>query len=415
MRVFFASVFICLSGAAFAADGEALSLEQAFSMSLARSETLAQQGETAAGLEAKIAEMEANLRPRVSLFGTQIWQDTPGAADVSGPMASTKPQYGFNLHHALYSGMRDMLSVKSAKTQAGAARQAYERARQLLYQDTAQAYMNLLFSAQELEIRRAQIELTRSRITELSAREKIGRSRASEVMAARSQLALNEAQLAQALGSARVYQWTFRFLTGLESDAKVQSMPQPEHADIKPYLAACVLRPDAEQQRRNIEAADIFADSQSRQKLPSAAVDANYYLERPSGSAEHVYWDAAFSFSLPLYLAGSVDAQVKAAQSAARSARLGLTLAMRQAYTDVQSAYDGLASALHQARALEAAFSAARANSKAQEDDYRLGLVTNLDVLSAQSSAEDTRLQLEAAKAAAVLAKIRLEVAAGMK
>ncbi|MDD2774198.1 MAG: TolC family protein [Elusimicrobiales bacterium] len=391
-----------------------ITLAEAFRLALARSEDLAGKGEAVTFYEARIDELQSNLRPRAAFGVSQKWQDASSPSDDPSSSSPTSQRLAaVNVHHSLFNGLRDIIAVKAAQSQTAAARLAYERARQLLYQDVASAYLNLLAIHDELDIRRKQIEITGKLISELSSREKIGRSRPSEVLAAQAQLAQNQAALAVATGQERVFQWTFRFLTGLDMDARPAVLEPPAPAKISEYLIRAHSRADVEQARRTLEYAGLFTNYQKNQKLPTADFDGNYYLTRPDGAARHVYWDATFSVSLPLYLGGSADAQVAEAQSNRRSAELALSLALRQAELDVRSAQDNLLSSLYMTAALAKALAAAQANEKAQEADYRYGLVTNLDVLTAQTASQNTMLQLSNAKVAAQAAKIRLEVAAG--
>ena len=64
-------------------------------------------------------------------------------------------------------------------------------------------------------------------------------------------------------------------------------------------------------------------------------------------------------------------------------------------------------------QALERAAELASANAEAQARDYRLGLVTNLDVLGSLSLLQQSRLQLIQSRLVAVLDAVKLEVAAG--
>ena len=420
MKMPLVAMFCVLPFAAFAQDAakpqaKPVTLPEAFKEALAQSETIAEQGETVNFYEARITEMEAAFRPRVSFAASQLWQDTSaGQDDPTGSSPTSKPQAGIVFHHSLFSGMRDMLALKASKSQGDAAKLAYARARQLLYQNVAQAYLNLLSVQDELAIRQSQIDINKQLITELKSREKIGRSRQSEVLAAQSQLAQDEASLANALGRERVAQWTLRFLTGMDADAQPAALAPVARTSITDYLIKAHSRPDVEQARRNLDYSEIFTESQKNQKLPTAAFDADYYLKRPQATTQHVYWDATFSVSVPLYLGGVVDAQVAEADASRRLAEQALHLALRQADLDVHSAHDNMISSLFITDSFQNALAAAQANAQAQKADYRYGLVTNLDVLTSQTAVENTRLQLEQAQISAQLAKVQLEVAAGM-
>ena len=88
-----------------------------------------------------------------------------------------------------------------------------------------------------------------------------------------------------------------------------------------------------------------------------------------------------------------------------------LTLARRP---EVRAAHRDLGSSISAARALEKAAALAEANAKAQAEDYRLGQVTNLDVLGALNTLQQARLQLSRARLDAYWANVRLNVAAGL-
>ena len=234
------------------------------------------------------------------------------------------------------------------------------------------------------------------------------------MLAAQSQLAQDQAALASSLGAERVAQWTFRFLTGMDGDAKPAALAPVGKVAIDDYLVKAHSRPDVEQAKRNLEYAELFMDSEKNQRLPSAAFDGHYYLDREAGTLRHVYWDTIFSVSIPLYLGGSIDAQTAEADAQRRSAVLALQLALRQADLDVHSAHDSLLSGIFSADAQQNALAAAQANAAAQKADYRYGLVTNLDVLTSLTTVETTKLSLEQAQIAVQLSKAQLDVAAGI-
>ncbi len=395
--------------------GRSINLDQSFKLALARSETLAQHGETVEQLYAEIERIKAGFRPAVEFNASQIWQDksSDNSSGASSSNQTSRPQALVNLHQPLFSGMRDIFAVRSAETQRLSVSCGLERAKQLLYQNTAQAYFGLLQIHHEITLRGEQIELTKKRIDELQAREKIGRSRRSEILAAQAQMLQNEAQLADALGREKVRQRVFRFLAGLETDARPEEARLPDANGRKHYLGKIQSRYDIKAARFNLEYAQLQTDIRRRQKLPSLSFDGNYYLKRPRGSLETIRWDAGFFLGLPLYSGGSIGAQIKQSEAGERFAEQALTLVLRQAELDVNSAYDSLRSSLLVTSVLEKAVETAQANAEAQSADYLLGLVTNLEVLNSLSSVQELKLQFENAKISASLQRIYLETAAG--
>ena len=420
MKTALVAGLLCLANGARAAStspvaGRPISLPEAYRLTLARSEELAQRQYSVRELEARISELWSNVKPRLGLAGTQFWQDTPGeaAGGASNLTQTSRPQAAVTLHQPLFSGLREFLALKATRAQGESAQLQLQRVRQLIYQDVAGAYVNLLSVHLEMKSRQALIDLTEERIKELRSRERIGRSRESEVLAAQSQQAQAVSDLAAARGQERRAQAVLRFVTGLEEDLSPAGLAMPSAQAAEPFLERARRRPDVMARLRDIEAARTAVDIQRRQRWPSINLDGNYYLKRPVGVTEHIRWDATLSASVPLYDGGAVSGQTAQAQARFGSAEQGLSLTLRTAERDVRQSHAALDSALSVVSALERALTLADANAKAQTADYRMSLVTNLDVISALNTALETRLRLDRARLQAALARVQLEVAAG--
>jgi outer membrane protein len=396
-----------------AAGVRTLTLDEAYDAALRRSEAVAEKGETYAQILAQVDQLWAAVKPRLSLNAQQEWQDTPGP-NVNFPLPAGNPTVAINGHQPIFSGLRDFLAVKAGKAQGESAELAVARAKELLYQDTANAYLNLLQTHRDIATHESQVKLTDDRVKELKNFEDIGRSRKSEVLAAEAQQAQDQADLETSRGQERVDQATLQFLTGLDETLAPQEIAAPAAAeDEKPYLERSTRRPDVEGARRDLEYTNLYVSIQARQYWPTIAVDGNYYLVRPKNFSQHINWDATLSGVLPLYWGGQIRAQTRQAQAQARYNEQALSLALRTAALDVHSAHSDLESYVSIVAALQKAMTLAEANAKAQIADYRHGLVTNIDVLASLTTVQTTRLRLDAAQIQAYFARVRLEVAAG--
>jgi outer membrane protein len=384
-----------------------ITIEDAFLLALSKSESLAQQNEAIAGLEAAERALRSNFLPRLDFNGTRFQQDTPDST-----VQPSKTQGMFSIRQSLFSGMRDYLSAKAAGTQTEAAKLDMARARQSLYLNVARAYLDLLAAQWDIDVRNEQLKITRDRLEELRSRERIGRSRSSEVLAAQSQLAQDEAQLQNALGSERVCQQVLKFLTGAQEDMAPAHVSLPSPPAIDGFLRGAEARADISARRKDLETAATRVDIQGRQRWPSLDAEANYYIKRPHSSSG-INWDALLTLQIPLYTGGQTGAQTDQASAAKRSAGLALTLVRRQAETEVRQAYETLIYSVSTTDTLSKAMKLARENTQAQIQDYKLGLVTNLDVLNAMNSLLQIRIQHYQAHLQAFWSSIRLDAAGG--
>ncbi|HBA60137.1 MAG TPA: hypothetical protein DCZ92_04855 [Elusimicrobia bacterium] len=380
-----------------------ITLGEAYTLALDRSEQLARQAEGIKQLEAAERLFNSAFRPVFSANASQSKQQNY-ASVTKGYLSGS---------YSLFSGLRDLISLKAAAARTAAAGQDLARARQQLYLDVAQAYLGLQAAQREALIRREQFDVTGRRIAELQARVEIGRSRKSETVAARTQLAQDKAGYLDAAAAERLSQQALKFLTGLEPDLVPEPLPVRKDAGLDAYLKAALSRPDLAAKRKTLQASGYLLDMQDRNLRPTVTVSADYYVLRRPMPVPASRWDAAVAVNVPLYNGGYAQAQRQSAYSEKRSAELDLQLAERQALTEVRSAYEEFKYALLRSASLEEALALAADNADYQQEDYKLGLVNNLDVLSALRTMQDTRLALSQARIRAIGAQLKLENASG--
>lgn len=385
-----------------AARNRPIALNDAFRLAQAKSEALAAQGQGVNQLAAFERQLKAAFGPELNL----------NAAESAAIKQTGKGVLSVNLSYSLLPGMRNYIEAASAARRTEAARLALLRAKQALYAEVAQAYIGLYDLTQELAVRREQLGVSNTRIKELQDRERIGRSRESEVVAAQSQLAQNEADLQDAMRRESLAQFLLRFLTGLDSDLAPLPIRAPEAGPVEPYLAKAERRFDIEAARKASDAARLDVTAQKKLSWPSLSADAGYYLLRPSPDGDS-RWTAGLALKVPLYTGGAIQAGADQAAARLAAADLAVKLAARQAATEVRTAYSALTHSLAVLESLKKALKLAVQNAKYQTRDYGLGLVTNLDVLNAHNTLLQTKLNLEQAQARACSAAIQLEVAAG--
>jgi outer membrane protein len=396
------------------APGRPLDLAEAYKLALARSEQIAISGATYDETLAKTDEIFSHVLPRVNLMGSETFQDVPRGA--SGIFLQRQREQGWvALHQPLFTGLREFLAYRASKDLGRAAELSLERAKQLLYRDTARAYLDLLAAQDDIRIRGALVSITQKRVTDLKEFRKVGRARASELLAAESQLAQNLAQLESSRAAEQVAQFKLSFLTGLDEGLAPGAVPAS--ASI-PALAAALakarVRADVESRREEASSAELSIKVASRARWPIIALDANYYFQRPPSFTSEVKWDATITGSLPLYGGGEIGSQTRQQEARLRAKRAALSESSRIAELEARSAHQKLLSSVAVVSALDTAAKLAEDNAKAQSDDYRLGQVTNLEVLGSLNALQQTRLQQNAARIDAYWSRVQLEVAAGV-
>ncbi len=405
------SVVLPLSAAA---QSRPLALPEAYAFALARSEQIAISGATYEETLAAADEIFSRVLPSVNLMGQVTFQDVPRGQ--SGLFLQKQREQGWvNVRQPLFSGMREFLAFRAAKDLGRAAELQLARAKQLLYRDTARAYLDLLAAQDDIRIRLALLEITQDRVKDLKEFRKVGRARASEHLAAESSAAQQAAQLESARAAEQVAQFRLGFLTGLEERVAPAPVAPPDGVPaLDAVLSRARSRPDVESRRAEASSAELGVKVASRRRWPSIGLDANYYFQRPPSFTSDVRWDATITGSLPLYGGGEIASQTKQQAARARARQAALSEAVRIAELEAKSAHQELLSSVSVTAALDNAERLAAENAKAQSEDYRLGQVTNLDVLGSLNALQQTRLQQNAARIDSYWARVRLEVAAGV-
>ncbi len=395
--------------------GRPIALAEALTLAVKRSEILAADRAGVDEAQARIAELRAAALPRLSVNGTWKFQDEARADDVSSRFNESSQRTAWlSLRQPLFSGFREFLLLRAGRALHEAQAADLARAEALLGLDVARAYTGLLRTRRAIAIRMGVRDLTAARVADLDERSRVGRSRASEVIAARAQLARQDAELERLRGDDAVAGDGLAFLTGQDERLEPQPLPAPPLPALDPLLAAAAARADVTARGRELAAAELAAVAARRERWPVLSADGAYYLERP-GISEDVRWDSTLSAQLPLFAGGAVAARVRAAEAVRRGASERAALAGRLAALEVRAAHRELDATLRSVAALATAEELAGKNAAAQTEDYKNGLVTNLEVLGALDTLMETRLQLEDARLAAALGAVALETAAGRR
>lgn len=400
----------CLFTLSEARAAAGLSLKEAFAAALKQSESLASQGESVIQAEERFHGALGSVLPAVSASGQWFQQDPTGLPSTSAvPQQAWQTTYKATATMALFRGFREYAALAAAGDLVVSEKEAYEWAGGQLYRDTAQAFYLVLFLEKDVETQRSEMAFYDRRISTLSERARIGRSRKTEVLTARSARAILKAQWESSLAQLATARELLAFLTGLPPETPYRDPSGlPVLGSLESYLSAVASRPDVKAAEANLKAARAGVNLARGAHLPSADLTGNYYLERP-GQLRDVKWDAMISVTLPLFLGGTVLSQTRQAQSAERQAELALSRLKRQAAEELRVAWGDVRFDLSQVGAQQEAFELSRLNYEAEARDYNLGLVNNVEVLQAQNAYQESQRARDRAQYAAKTDFARLQ------
>ena len=400
------------AGAGPAAQG--LTLDKYFSAALDRSEVVAIQSELIRQAEERYQQSISALLPTVSGDASYLWQEslTSDVPSTSTSLLNRQPLAKLTATQPLFRGFREFAALRQTQALVGAQKDDRLNAQVLLYKDVVQNFYNVLSFEQDLRNFEEEIRQNLDRETELKARVRIGRSRDSEILNVQTTIGTLRALIEQTRGQLRVERETFAFLSGLDASTPLDDT-EPMPGGLKPlddYLARIELRPDVKASRKRQTAAQENVTQAKGAHLPSLDLNGNYYFDRP-GTLKDITWDVQLALTVPIYSGGSLMSKTREAMSQKTQADLTTSQISRQAEQEIRSLYQTVVFDALQLDALEKSTEAAKKSYEAQRRDYRLGLVTNLDVLQSLSSFQVNQRALDRARYNAKLDFIKLQAA----
>ncbi|MFH1208398.1 MAG: TolC family protein [Candidatus Omnitrophota bacterium] len=377
-----------------ALEAPTLSLEECYRLALVQSETVAIQKEAISRATAQIFNAASQGLGNVDFIVNRTVQDNQ-KSDLTGDSIGDPNihESKFTISQPLFQGFKAIGALTGAGSFRREQTEAWIRAKELLYTDVARAFYNVLRYEKEIEINQGIHELLEKRIKELEEREKIGRSRMSEVITARTNLKILEADLASTQGALATVRYLLEFLTGTElreRNLKEETLEEVSSKTLTEHLKMAAVRSDvkaAEQAVKTAWRGILVAQSGF---WPTITLDHNQYMRR-EGTLSNLDWDTLFKFDVPLFSGGETVGQVKDSIGVLKQKKLSFSLAKRQAELDIKQSYQIWLSAKETNGLLKEAVRDAEKNYEIQSEEYTHSLVSNLDVLSALESLHNTR------------------------
>jgi len=385
----------CTSGEKTVSAG--LTLWDCYKCALKQSELIAINVELIKETEAHFLQALSIMLPHASFLSTDTEQQEPpkpvsSSSSSVSIIRSNSSERKIRVTQTLFNGFKAFAAIAGSGYERKWRVKDKERAEQLLFVDVANAFYLLIQERKDVEVLQKSKAALFSRIKELRDREKLGRSRPSEVVNAKTQLYAVEAQMELTKSQEMLARQLLEFLVGMPVGEinDTHEIPYP----LKPedsYVSKAMLRPDVESAKNAWKLAREGVQVAGSDFLPLVQIETNYYAQR-TGTSKGIDWDVMLTVDVPIFEGTQILGNVKAAESQARQNELLYKRAMRSAPKDIRDAYVKLGSALAVHDALRKAYTFAKLNYYLQRKDYRLNLVNNLDVLASIKSLQDAQL-----------------------
>jgi outer membrane protein TolC len=407
---------LCLAAAP--SDDTPVTLGQCYTWARAQSEDLKIRQEDINKSQARARGAIGSALPEVDFRLTDTWQQPSGverleAKGFSGFVEKNQLESRFTAQQALFSGLQEFSAEAGFRRERERDRLRLQRAERELFEKTAQAF----YAAVGLETERANTAvafgLSEDRLKELRDFLKLGKARESEVFTAKAHTAALKGELDRIDGNLFSARQELSYLTGQDLSARplLDEAPLPASAPaLDGVLPRARERSDLRAQREDVAARKMRIRYERGAFWPTADLTANYYTKRAT-FLKDIDWDVILDVDVPILSGGTVSAAVREAKADYHQAQFALQQLERWVEYDVVKTLGELEAAIQEVRSMDAAAQAARQSYDSLRKEYRLGLVTNLDVLQALDFLQAQQSDLDAARLKAKRLLIRLNVA----
>ncbi len=378
---------VCFSAetAGPADENAPLTLRDCYKLALKESELIAIDAEQIKIAEAHFLQAFGTLMPQVSFTRYDLRQHSP-----SSPQYNKSFQQQFVFTQELFTGFKEFAQMAASKYEKREDENAKIRAEQLLFANVSDAFYLVLEEREDRKSLEATESAFSDRIKELKTRVDLGKSRNSEVVNTEVQLYSIEEQIELTKSQELVARELLEFYIGrpfkdiTEQDTDFTLKPESEYLTMAPS-------------RTDVQAAN-FAWKSDKENivvarsgfLPTVSLQSDIYGHRASTPTDS-NWDAFLSINVPIFEGTTTYGQVKEATAKANQSELLFRRTGREAVQDIHDSYVIAQASFVRTDILQKALRSAEQNYDLQTQDYKLNVVSNLDVLTAISDLENIR------------------------
>lgn len=422
--------------AAEGVQAQSLDLLEAYRMAEDNNPQLAAAREQRTADLQQIPQARSRLFPQISASGSTFYNDeevTLGDLPDTeqspfgrgGEQEYTTRSLNLEVRQALYR-REAFIALRQARTVEDQAELEFELARQELAASVAEAYFQVLEAADAVASFEAELRAVARELARAERRQELGVGAVTEVHDSRARHAATQANLLQARSQVRLARNALRRLIQASFDRIVPLSERfeprpPQPNDPQPWIEV------AEQANRQVrltelalEIASAGVDAARAQRHPTIDLVANlrrdYQGGNPSLGGLSIETDGpsiGVQVTMPLFLGGSISADIRQSQAERNATRYQLIDTRVSAALAAESAFIALQDGVAQIDALEEALQAAATAEESARRGVELGQRTTLDLLTVQRDRYAVERNLATARYQYLLAYLDLRTIVG--
>lgn len=388
-----------------------LTLEEAVGIALAKNPGIQAADAYARAVEEGITAAKSFRYPRldfsegftrgnnpVYVFGTLLTQRQFTAANFALGFLNTPPpldnfRTAFVASLPLYDAGQTSGMVRGAKLGAQAAQKGKERTRQEVVFQVVNGYLNELLAQENVRVAKSAVEMTKSDLARVNARQESGLAVPSDPLSAQVQLAQAEEELLRAQNAVGLAHAGLNVAMGLAEDAPTSIRGSLSEASFAAgsledrQAKALATRPDYLQARLGRQQAANGMHMARAEFLPKLNLSSSWEADNQTFAARGGNnWAAGATLSFNLFDGGEKIARLKESKARELQAEALENQMASAVRLQVREAYLNLATAQKRLEVVKDATSQAAESLRITQNRYEAGLATITDLLSVETA-----------------------------
>jgi outer membrane protein TolC len=387
------------------ANSDSLTINEAIKQTLSNQPLITQAMEQINEVDAKIKEQKSSYYPSVesnlsyTYVGPLISLTFPGLGNFD---FNTLNNYNMNVSakQVLYDfGSRDA-AMELAKSYKLSAEEKVNLIKSNLAYQTIQIFYTILFLEKSIDVKNEQINTLSAHLEIAKKKVESGSSTDFDVLTTEVRVASAQNELIDlqnALDKGKIY---LRSLIGNEGEWSTNlsgdfSISIPDINEASLISKAFSLRPEIKLAKENEGSAKLSTQVAGLGNKPTLSVGLGYGLENglfPDLDVLRGTWFAALSANIPIFDGYKTDAKKEEAEADLKSSTQEILIQERKIKAEVQSAAADLKTSMDKLKTTEVQVKHATEAVSRAVAQYRDGVITNLDLIDADTALAEAKL-----------------------
>ncbi|MFW6160375.1 MAG: TolC family protein [Acidobacteriota bacterium] len=410
-----------------------LTLQKSIELALTQNPSHLAAAEREDAAEAQVREAAAAFFPSLNAQGLHTLDEKvmelefpsfiPGEPPQKVEVDFTRDyQFSLSLNLPLFTGGRLTAGYKQAKYNLKSTRESVRQSRQSTIYQVKQAFYGYLLTRELVRVAEEAVAVAEKHHRNVNNLYEVGMASKLDLLRSEVQVANLKPQLIKARNSLKVAEIGLKTILGLEIEQMIEVEGNLHYEPYYPDLEKCIqeamsARPELLQISYQKQIAQQMVKTSQASRLPTIAISGNYNYWADKFNFKEDTWSSYYAVNLvmtiPLFNGFSSSARVAQSKSVMRELELTEKSLKDMVIFEINQAFLNLKEAEESLQSQEKNVEQAAESLRIAELNYAEGLVTHLDVSSAQASLSQAKTYYSQALYDYVVARAALEKAVG--